>query len=117
MSEIDFIKIRSIDSLGAESWCFSNIAEVMSEVADLQEWFISSQLQMIDDGIDLSLHTWSIGDDYILDRTACGYLLASCPDYYDSVKAGQKYFNCSQVRRARAIVDQIEVNTKRLRTI
>jgi hypothetical protein len=112
MSSNHFNTIRYIDSEGLESWLSSDIADLMADVADFLEYFVASQLEMIEDGIDVKSHIWSIGDDYILDRTACGYLLASCPDYHRSVKAGQAYFGCSQARKAKAIVGQIEANIK-----
>lgn len=112
MPEESFAQIRNIDREGLETWFYSEIIELIGDVTNIQEWSIASQLEMLDDGINLSLHMWSAGDDYILSRTACGYLLASCPEYYPSVASGRKYFNCSQIRKAKAILAQIEINTE-----
>jgi hypothetical protein len=112
MSKYNFAKIRNISTDGAEDWLFSDILQLMDDVSELEEYSIASQLEMIGDGIDCGLHIWSIGSDYILSRTACGYLLASCPEYYGSVIEGREYFDCSQVRRASAILAQIETDAE-----
>lgn len=112
MSENTFVTIRNIDREGVETWLYSDIANLMSDITDLVEWSIASQLDMLEDGIDLSLHIWSIANDYVLSRTACGYLLANCPDYSSWVASGRDYFQCSQVRKAKAILAQVEANAE-----